>query len=405
MYHTFARLLLWIVATLMDNPRIALYSHDRMGLGHVRRNIAIAQILLQAIPRATVLLTVGTKEAAALKMPPGVEVVCLPAYQKGLDGTYRSRWDGVRFDELANLRGRVLFSALDSFRPDILIVDKVAGGAFGELRYSLEQLTRRHGTRLVLGLRDILDARDAAERDWSRDGQSDLIREYYHDIWLFGDRSAFDAVEEYPFLEEFRDRIRYLGYIDRSRLGEFQAPVETDGSVLCLVGGGQDGNALAEAFVEARIPRDRQGVLVTGPYMDKRLVEWLRESARLRGNVEVHEFVPDTTALLMRADRVIAMGGYNTVCEVLSFRKKALIVPRVVPRTEQRIRAERLGGRGLFDVLLPDQLSPQAIERWLNASPKEGRSRPVSLRAAEGIRAESQRLLHRSFANATLRLA
>lgn len=389
----------------MDNPRIALYSHDRMGLGHVRRNIAIAQILLQSNPNATVLLTVGTKEAASLQMPRGIEAVCLPAYSKGSDGTYRSRWEGVRFDELTNLRGRVLFSALDSFRPDILIVDKVAGGAFGELRYSLEQLTRRHGTRLVLGLRDILDDPESAERDWNRDGQSDLIREYFHDIWLFGDRSAYDPVDEYPFIREFRDRIRYLGYIDRSQLSEKRTAIPGDGSVLCLVGGGQDGAVLAEAFVDARISCDRCGVLVTGPFMDKRQVERVRAKARLRGNVVVHEFVPDTTALLQRADRVIAMGGYNTVCEVLSFKKRALIVPRVTPRTEQRIRAERLSARGLFEMLLPDQLTPQAIERWLDAAPETCCAQPVSLQAAAAIQTEAKRLLHRSLANAHLRLA
>ena len=34
------------------------------------------------------------------------------------------------------------------------------------------------------------------------------------------------------------------------------------------------------------------------------------------------------------------MGGYNTFCEVLSFDKRALIVPRHTPRLEQAIRAE-----------------------------------------------------------------
>jgi predicted glycosyltransferase len=45
------------------------------------------------------------------------------------------------------------------------------------------------------------------------------------------------------------------------------------------------------------------------------------------------------------------MGGYNTFCEVLSYDKPALIVPRERPRQEQRIRAERAAALGLAAVL------------------------------------------------------
>ncbi|HYT04332.1 MAG TPA: hypothetical protein VEM13_05555, partial [Gemmatimonadales bacterium] len=69
------------------------------------------------------------------------------------------------------------------------------------------------------------------------------------------------------------------------------------------------------------------------------------------------------------ADRVVAMGGYNTVYEVLSFEKPALIVPRVTPRREQLIRAERLRALGLVDVLHPEALSAAALSTWLARTP------------------------------------
>ena len=74
---------------------------------------------------------------------------------------------------------------------------------------------------------------------------------------------------------------------------------------------------------------------------------------------------PQVVSLLEQADRVITMGGYNTVCEVLSFEKPALIVPRVSPRSEQLIRAQRLHALGLVDMLHPDKLNPQALSEWL----------------------------------------
>src|SRR5256885_16701411 len=84
-----------------------------------------------------------------------------------------------------------------------------------------------------------------------------------------------------------------------------------------------------------------------------------------RSRFRVLDFVPEPISLIERADRVIAMGGYNTCCEVLSFEKHALIVPRVAPEPEQWIRAQRLRDLGLVEVLHPDALSPGALSAWL----------------------------------------
>jgi predicted glycosyltransferase len=76
-----------------------------------------------------------------------------------------------------------------------------------------------------------------------------------------------------------------------------------------------------------------------------RLLRMAAKNPRL----EVIKSAPEPTRLLMAADRVVSMGGYNTVSEVLSFEKRALVVPRTTPRREQLIRAERLHALGLLD--------------------------------------------------------
>ena len=102
-----------------------------------------------------------------------------------------------------------------------------------------------------------------------------------------------------------------------------------------------------------------------GLYMPRTTRRCLRRIAERRPLVKLLDFVPEPAPLINRADRVIAMGGYNTLCEVLSFEKHALIVPRVNPKPEQLIRAERMRDLGLIDMLHPDNLSPRAITEWL----------------------------------------
>ncbi len=106
-------------------------------------------------------------------------------------------------------------------------------------------------------------------------------------------------------------------------------------------------------------------MLVTGPLMPDEARAKLEVLAAHRRRVRVLGFITDPRPLLRRADRVIAMGGYNTICEILAFQKPALIVPRVKPRTEQLIRAARFANLGLVDMLHPQNLTPEALSEWL----------------------------------------
>src|SRR2546427_6931474 len=65
--------------------RVALYSHDTMGLGHMRRNLLLAQALRHSRLQAVGLLIAGAREGSVLTGAARVDCVALPSLRK--DGT------------------------------------------------------------------------------------------------------------------------------------------------------------------------------------------------------------------------------------------------------------------------------------------------------------------------------
>ena len=65
--------------------------------------------------------------------------------------------------------------------------------------------------------------------------------------------------------------------------------------------------------------------------------------------------------LMAAADLVVSMGGYNTICEILTQQTPALIIPQETPRKEQLIRARRLKGKGLLDFIPWTEVTPQLL--------------------------------------------
>ena len=359
--------------------RLVLYSHDTMGLGHQRRSLLIARVLARAAPGTAILMIGGAVVPGTLgALPPGVDVLILPGLHKDLDGGYGPRHLDVGLTDIVGLRARIIDGAVEAFAPDAMIVDNVPLGALGELRPTLERLRAGHHTRCVLGLRDILDEPDAVRREWAERGNVAAIRDFYDAVWVYGDPRVYDLVREYALPSHVEAKVRFVGYLDqaihraapqggngnasgtRAQLGLTAAPL-----AVCVVGGGQDGARLAAAFAAARLPGGWQGVLVLGPWMPDSAAAEVRRLAAGNPALHIVPYMAEPTPLIAQADRVVAMGGYNSIGEALSFAKHALIVPRVRPRREQLLRAVRLRELGLIHLLHPDELTPQALTAWL----------------------------------------
>jgi len=351
-------------------PRIALYSHDTMGLGHLRRNILIATALSKPPINADSLVISGAREACHFAMSAGVDCVTLPAICKNSEGQYTGKHYHWSYQKTTSLRSKIIAASLDAFAPDIFIVDKVARGIGNELDDSLRMIRSRGTTRCVLGLREILDEPNAVIRQWIASDAEKIIRDHYDEVWIYGDRLVYDAVRQYGFGPCTSERTFYTGYLNQKRrLKRPSTPnrnIDVNKSlVVCVVGGGQDGTSLANAFSLARLPTGWQGILITGPFMSDSDKDQIRQTLAGRSDCAMVEELVEADQYIAIADRVVSMAGYNTISSILSFEKASLVVPRVAPRREQWIRARQLADRGLLTAIEPDEISPTMISDWI----------------------------------------
>jgi predicted glycosyltransferase len=83
--------------------------------------------------------------------------------------------------------------------------------------------------------------------------------------------------------------------------------------------------------------------------------------AAAAAGVEVRTSMSDATKALRRASALVTMGGYNTLCEALAWRKRAVVVPRSGPSAEQRMRSKIFAERGLVRLIEPEALSAERL--------------------------------------------
>jgi predicted glycosyltransferase len=344
-----------------DHKRVLIYSHDSFGLGHLRRCRAIAHSLVDADSSLSVLILSGSPIIGSFDFRSRVDFVRVPGVIKLRNGEYVSLSLHIDIEETLAMRSSIIRHTADIFDPDILIVDKEPLGLRGEVRSTLD-LLRARGTPMVLGLRDVMDDPDALETEWERKHAVPALSDYYSEIWVYGLPQICDPLAGIDLPASVRRRMVYTGYLRRNIPAAVAAPEPpglVDGEFLLVTsGGGGDGDELID-WVLAAYEHDGgslpPALLVFGPFMlPDRQATFATRAARVP-KLRTITFDARLENLMSRAAGIVAMGGYNTFCEILSFDKPALIVPRTTPRLEQFIRARRAAELGLVAMLTDDR--------------------------------------------------
>ena len=286
-----------------------------------------------------------------------VDFVRVPGVIKLRNGEYTALNLHIDIDRTVAIRSSIIQHTAEIFEPDMFIVDKEPLGLRGEVKQTLEML-RARGTRTVLGLRDVMDEPAVLVEEWERKGVFPALDRLYDDIWVYGLPEIFDPVAEVPGFAAIAGKVRFTGYLRRHlphrAVSTNLATLPDEPFILVTTGGGGDGGELVDWVVSAYercADLTLRALIVFGPFLPPDQRAAFQERIDRLPALQAVVFESNIELLYDRASAIVAMGGYNTFCEILSFGKPAIVVPRTVPRLEQYLRAERAQHLGLLRML------------------------------------------------------
>ncbi len=369
--------------------RLMLYSDDSFGLGHLKRNTAIATCFVRALPGASALLVVGCPVGAFFQLPAGVDFLKIPSIIKVDTGVYQPRALRISLERTRALRAFTIRKATEVFAPHLFLVDHMPTGIWAELLPTLKMLKRRRTRpQIILGLRDILDRPEVTRELWRRGGAYDAIGSYYDMVLIYGCQEVFDTASQYGLDDALSRKVEYCGYVcseepykAREEIRE-ELRIQKDKLVVVTAGGGYDAYPMMQACVETfRLLGDGfplEALLITGPLMGHEGRESLRKQAEgLR--VRVLKSVEDNVSYMNAADLVVTMAGYNTLVEAVRLMKRIVVIPREGPSAEQRMRAQLFSRLGLIQTISPEQLAPSVLAQAILTNLVAGPAPPTSL--------------------------
>lgn len=347
--------------------RLLIYSQDGTGLGHLQRTRNIAREILLLEPETSILILADSSLTPFFAPIPGLDYLKLPTILKTGDVSWKTSTLPLNISDMVNLRAKIIQKTFCAFNPDAVLVDHMPVGALGELKPLLEYSQRKgKKAKLFLGLRDILDRPELIRQVW-KDMNAYRYLPFYDGIFIYGTNNIYPVEDAYG-LTPMAENLTYCNYVtqpmDSNGSTHSSPDPSTDPFIFVMAGGGRDAFHMTNTFMDAFPILHRKtevgAYILTGPQMPQADRDMLKRKAE-GYPIQMFSSSDEVARYLQKASAVVTMAGYNSLCEVLAWGKKSLVVPRSGPSSEQRIRTRLFAERDLVRMLDPDELSPDRM--------------------------------------------
>lgn len=349
--------------------KILIYCQHVLGMGHVFRTLEIAGALES---HDIVLVTGGGDLPAAV--PAFIRRVALPGLM--MDKTFSKLYSlvpGKNVDQVKALRKDALLDLVATEQPDVFVSELYPFGrkAFAfELEPVLERLSAMPGCRRVCSVRDILVEKQDPGAYEAR--VVNCLNRCFDHLLIHSDPDLIPLEQTFSAVDAIQVPIAYTGFVtpfpDRDRARAIRKKLLKGRSGPLIIGGagsGSVGGELLQAVAGAasRMGPESRTIVVTGPYMDKKIQKAL--AARSGPQLSVFRFFREFVELLAAADLAVTMGGYNTLMNCLAARTPCLALPFDQNR-EQALRIRTLGEASGIGLLDRRDLAPVRLARRMS---------------------------------------
>jgi predicted glycosyltransferase len=333
-------------STTNGRTKIMFYVQDSWGLGHLQRVSKLARALQD---EAECLILCGQREAGWV-IPDRCEYLHIPSLNNLL--FERAQFLGKRqFLQLSRqqaiaFRRTFIERAIETFRPDVIVVENLALGMLDELSGVLD---RTEAVKIFL-TRGIIAHPSRVRRFMLRPNVEEALVTLFQASIVACDRRVWDLDSEYHLGAPLAGKLEYVGYmseaVDPSDIRAARRERGVDAAtkwIVCSAGGGALGEALVQEL--QTIMQSFTNVVVDIVQGPRSALPWapLLTSTIEQGNVRLHRECRALPLLHASADLVVCTGGYNSLVEAMEGGARVVAVPvQLEPQDEQFLQCSRL---------------------------------------------------------------
>lgn len=346
-------------------PKILIHCQYVYGIGHFVRTIELAKGLCKYF---SVFILNGGESVPNFDIPSEINLISLPAIYKQENESYLSPVDSIfSIEECFKKRRDIIENTLSNLMPEIIITEHFPFGLLFEdevVQLISSAKSLNSNVKVVCSVRDIIESANGNIKDSIT---VQLLNKWYDLLLIHGDEKYFHLKNTFSLYNEIAIPNYHTGYIVK----RIEQNVKTDHHkpiILASIAGGRLGKELLNALIKNHYATTKKInhklILFTGAFESN--FEELRGEIEELSSHDIELFVFDRATYLSyfsQADLVISLGGYNSIIESISNRKKLLVYQRGFAQgnEEQNLRINLFKEMRVLNVIYRKELNKSIL--------------------------------------------